>query len=288
MKKLVFTIAGLLLLPSVALAQRSGVAEGENRRKPSPCAKTHNYGVCPDTTTPSDAATAEAERQKQAQQELERRQRELQAIVESAFDVFKPKEAPRSTVRAPEGAPSRSESEPTLRPPSYDVTVFEQKPAPNASTDPLEQLDSAFSAARHTPSPQPNRPPELVGEACLSSESRRETHTVLDVDSCSIPEILDVMFAGWKDLFAPACDTHDIGYGTFVRFSDFDATRLRIDEKFRADMNAICNERFKEFPELRSTCLSKAQDIFAGVRAFGGKNFRLAQVEAGACGSGPK
>ncbi|KAK4223794.1 prokaryotic phospholipase A2-domain-containing protein [Podospora fimiseda] len=66
--------------------------------------------------------------------------------------------------------------------------------------------------------------------------------------------------------FTPACHRHDFGYRNYKAQSRFtDANRLRIDDKFKADLKYQCSSNGHG-----SVCNGLADVYYSAVRAFGG------------------
>ncbi len=111
--------------------------------------------------------------------------------------------------------------------------------------------------------------------AQASSPSFRAQHSDLDfaTDGCSnwfLPDHMDDTGATFD--FTAACWHHDFGYRNYKRFKaggllpDPEASRQRIDDMFRTDMDADCNRR----PSWeQSTCHFRAWIYWTLVRRYG-------------------
>lgn len=74
-----------------------------------------------------------------------------------------------------------------------------------------------------------------------------------------------------KTLFDPACQEHDFGYRNFgkgLTLGRNETTRRWIDDRFRAEMKAICNYKFSawwQYANLQA-CFSEADGMYSVVR----------------------
>lgn len=85
-------------------------------------------------------------------------------------------------------------------------------------------------------------------------------------DSCSPPT-----FASWRKLFDQACQQHDFGYrnlGNGLALARDENTRKWVDDRFRAEMKAICNYRFSDWTQYANlqACFKEADTMYGAVR----------------------
>ena len=143
----------------------------------------------------------------------------------------------------------------------------------------LVAATSVLAANSAPPDPAPNRfsaetaiITHLLFDLDLKTFTRqyaslRRTNKTLDwtSDGCSAPLIGD---SGRSFDFRWPCVRHDFGYRNFKSHDLFnDETRLRIDDKFRQDLDESCRPRMRSF---KVRCLAWAEIYYSAVRAMGG------------------
>lgn len=87
-------------------------------------------------------------------------------------------------------------------------------------------------------------------------------------DSCSPPTIVS-----WRKLFDQACQQHDFAYrnlGNGLTLARDENTRSWVDNRFRAEMKAICNYRFSDWTQYANlqACFKEADAMYGFVRLF--------------------
>ena len=112
---------------------------------------------------------------------------------------------------------------------------------------------------------KPGRPEQFPNTASPRSIKRAKsrvaalasTSTPGDADSCTaVPDNFGLAN------FAPACDAHDLCYGSSI-------DRLQCDLALFASMRVECDRVYGANPGLRLTCYAVAAIYFIGVRIFG-------------------
>jgi hypothetical protein len=68
--------------------------------------------------------------------------------------------------------------------------------------------------------------------------------------------------------FRPACDAHDLCYG-----SDSTTDRLVCDKRLAADLVVACKNKFGKYNPLRYSCIDMSGKYYLGVRAFGRSHY---------------
>lgn len=68
--------------------------------------------------------------------------------------------------------------------------------------------------------------------------------------------------------FRPACDAHDLCYG-----SNSSTDRLQCDRRLLDDLVVACKDEFGKYNPLRYSCLDMATKYYLGVRAFGRSHY---------------
>ena len=101
----------------------------------------------------------------------------------------------------------------------------------------------------------------------IADSPLRDTRLDWESDGCSAPV---VQSTGRSFDFYNACRRHDFGYRNLSRFKNgrlwSEALRLRLDERFRADMRNSCISRDAI---THTQCLAWAETFFRAVRRFG-------------------
>lgn len=94
-------------------------------------------------------------------------------------------------------------------------------------------------------------------------------------DNCSVPRGARVLIDNdYLRIFRKACERHDFGYRNFGKGLELDRTADRrkwIDQRFKADMLRICEQR--ERKDGWDICEASAEKFYGAVRLFGADEF---------------
>jgi hypothetical protein len=111
----------------------------------------------------------------------------------------------------------------------------------------------------------------FLSAGCANASTCRKpgpyNHFDWSSDSCSWTP------PGWRNLFDSACQQHDFGrrnFGKGLTLGRNETTRLWIDNRFHAEMNAICTTKYKEWWQYanKKACLNEAQVMYTVVRGL--------------------
>ena len=98
----------------------------------------------------------------------------------------------------------------------------------------------------------------LALDACLLSPTRTDNGRPITPNGCSVPPEAGSLGAFWGGVFTPACNQHDLDWGTFK--SDIASWFTQSNQTFRTNLLAICQTRAD-----RTLCSQVAEFFFRGV-----------------------
>jgi hypothetical protein len=121
-------------------------------------------------------------------------------------------------------------------------------------------------------------PGEITDLACCPDRVQRSQPTVNGCGGEGVPPAITNFLNRFKDAdFTPACNAHDICYGTCGE------TQERCDDRILKDLQAVCRATYAGDFEHKGVCLSQARQYYRAVSTTGRKFYEQAQRDFCRC-----